>query len=155
MMIEGVTAEYLVELLQRRRVDGVKQYWFMSVAAFRHLRNLKNEEGLYVYDATLNSLVRGDFPPLLGLPVKVDKTGTWEGIDVLCEAAQHDSVDHPKHYTSHPSGIECIQVTEHMGFNLGNAVKYIWRADLKADAIEDLRKARWYIDRELKKRGAE
>ena len=64
----------------------------------------------------------------------------------------HDAVNHPKHYTSHPSGVECIQVTEHMGFNLGNAVKYIWRADLKADAIEDLKKAKWYIERELKRR---
>lgn len=61
----------------------------------------------------------------------------------------HDPVNNPKHYTSHPSGIECIEVTEHMGFNLGNAVKYIWRADLKADAIEDLKKAAWYIDREI------
>ena len=67
---------------------------------------------------------------------------------------QHDAVNHPKHYTSHPRGVECIQVTEHMGFNLGNAMKYIWRADLKADAIEDLRKAKWYIERELLKRGA-
>lgn len=66
----------------------------------------------------------------------------------------HDLVANPRHYTSHPSGIECIQVTEHMGFCLGNAVKYIWRADLKADAIEDLRKAKWYIERELEKRGA-
>ena len=64
----------------------------------------------------------------------------------------HDPVNHPKHYTAHPSGIECIQVTEHMGFNLGNAVKYIWRADLKNDAVEDLRKAKWYIERELQKR---
>ncbi len=64
----------------------------------------------------------------------------------------HDPVNHPKHYTSHPSGIECITITEHMGFNLGNALKYIWRADLKHDAIEDLKKARWYLDRELAKR---
>ena len=64
----------------------------------------------------------------------------------------HDAVNHPKHYTSHPSGVECIQITEHMGFNLGNALKYIWRADLKGDAIEDLKKARWYIERELEKR---
>lgn len=64
-----------------------------------------------------------------------------------------DNVNSPAHYTQHPSGVECIQITEHMGFNLGNAVKYIWRADLKHDAIEDLQKARWYIDRELKKRG--
>lgn len=60
-----------------------------------------------------------------------------------------DPVDHPPHYTAHPSGVECIQVTEHMGFCLGNAVKYIWRADLKNDAIEDLKKARWYIEREI------
>jgi len=63
-----------------------------------------------------------------------------------------DTVNHPKHYTSHPSGIECIQVTEHMGFNLGNAMKYLWRADLKHDAIEDMRKAVWYINREISKR---
>jgi len=64
----------------------------------------------------------------------------------------NDSIHKPKHYTEHPSGIECIQVTEHMGFNLGNAIKYIWRCDLKLDAIEDLKKAKWYIDREISKR---
>lgn len=67
----------------------------------------------------------------------------------------HDAVAHPKHYTAHPSGVECIQITEHMGFNLGNAVKYLWRCDLKQDAIEDLKKARWYIDREIEKRERE
>lgn len=68
------------------------------------------------------------------------------------KSSNNDPVNHPKHYTVHPSGIECIQITEHMGFNLGNAVKYIWRADLKNDALEDLKKARWYIDREIQKR---
>jgi hypothetical protein len=63
-----------------------------------------------------------------------------------------DLVNHPPHYTSHPSGIECIQVVEHMGFNLGNAIKYIWRADEKGDFISDLAKARWYIDREISRR---
>lgn len=63
-----------------------------------------------------------------------------------------DPVNHPKHYTAHPSGVECITVTEHMGFSLGNAVKYIWRADLKNDALEDLKKAKWYIEREIAKR---
>lgn len=66
-----------------------------------------------------------------------------------------DPVNHPPHYTAHPSGVECIQITEHMGFCLGNAVKYIWRADLKHDAIEDLKKARWYIDREISRRTQE
>jgi hypothetical protein len=64
-----------------------------------------------------------------------------------------DNVDRPKHYTSHPSGIECIQITEHMGFCLGNAIKYIWRADLKQNTKEDLEKAIWYINQEMKKRG--
>lgn len=65
---------------------------------------------------------------------------------------KHDAVNHPAHYTQHPSQIECIQITEHMGFCLGNAIKYIWRADLKHDAIEDLRKAVWYIEREIERR---
>ena len=61
-----------------------------------------------------------------------------------------DPVNHPSHYNSHPSGIECIQITAHMNFTLGNAVKYIWRAGLKSDApITDLEKARWYIEREI------
>lgn len=55
----------------------------------------------------------------------------------------------PPHYQDHASGIQCIQITEHMNFCLGNAIKYIWRAGLKNNAIEDLRKARWYIDREI------
>ena len=63
-----------------------------------------------------------------------------------------DMVNDPPHYTSHPSGVECIQITEHMGFNLGNALKYIWRADLKGSAVEDLEKAIFYINRELEKR---
>ena len=67
--------------------------------------------------------------------------------------SEADMVNHPPHYTSHPSGVECIQITEHMGFCVGNAIKYLWRADLKG-GVEDLQKARWYIDRELAKRGA-
>ena len=63
-----------------------------------------------------------------------------------------DPVNNPAHYKSHPSGVECIQITEHMGFNLGNAVKYIWRSDLKNNATEDLRKAAWYINREIERR---
>lgn len=63
-----------------------------------------------------------------------------------------DPVNHPAHYTGHPSGVECIKITEHMNFCLGNALKYIWRAGLKGDAIEDLEKARWYLDREIARR---
>lgn len=66
-----------------------------------------------------------------------------------------DPVNHPKHYTSHPSGVEAITVCEHMGFNLGNAMKYLWRADEKGSALQDLQKARWYLNREIAKRGGE
>ena len=62
-----------------------------------------------------------------------------------------DLVNHPPHYTSHPSGIECIQISEHMGFNLGNAIKYIWRADMKGGE-QDLQKAVFYINREIQRR---
>lgn len=64
-------------------------------------------------------------------------------------APDHNPVNHPKHYTSHPSGVECITITQHMGFNLGNAFKYIWRADLKGNSLEDLRKAKFYLDVEI------
>ena len=63
----------------------------------------------------------------------------------------HDPVNHPTHYTAHPSGIECIEITRHMGFNLGNAIKYVWRADLK-NGTEDLEKAVWYLQDEIAKR---
>lgn len=64
-----------------------------------------------------------------------------------------DQVNHPAHYTAHPSGIEAIQITRHMNFNLGNAIKYIWRAGIKNEGkhIEDLKKAIFYINDEIKR----
>lgn len=68
----------------------------------------------------------------------------------------NDAVNHPKHYTSHPSGIEAITITEHMNFNVGNVMKYLWRAGLKAkDPVEDLQKAVWYANREIQRLQAE
>ena len=66
-----------------------------------------------------------------------------------------DPVNHPKHYNSSPAKcecgrrIECIDIAQHMSFALGNVQKYIWRAGEKGDKIEDLKKARWYLDREI------
>lgn len=60
------------------------------------------------------------------------------------------TVDHPEHY-QHPSGVECIDVVEHLPFNVGNAIKYLWRAGRKGDVLEDLRKAEWYVAREIKR----
>jgi len=66
-------------------------------------------------------------------------------------AAPHDPVHHPSHYTSHPSGVECIDVAEHWTFCLGNALKYLWRAGSKGDTVEDLEKSVWYIRREIER----
>lgn len=80
-----------------------------------------------------------------------------------------DMVNHPPHYTSDPSGVECITITRHRSFNVGNAIKYLWRAGLKleqpmpveglpdhlvrkvsiAKTVEDLRKAIFYITDEI------
>lgn len=59
------------------------------------------------------------------------------------------AVNHPKHYTKHLSGIECIEITRHMNFNKGNAIKYVWRAGDKGNEIEDLQKAIWYLNDEI------
>ena len=63
-----------------------------------------------------------------------------------------DPINHPKHYGAHPTGVKCIDIIEHFSFNVGSAVKYLWRAGLKDDnpKITDLQKARWYIDRAIK-----
>lgn len=56
----------------------------------------------------------------------------------------------PSHYTSHPSGVECIEIARHHNFNVGNTIKYLWRAGLKHDdVLEDLQKARWYLQDEI------
>lgn len=96
--------------------------------------------------------------------LKLDK------IAKIVEKVMNDPVNHPQHYNSHPSGVECITITEHMSFNVGNAIKYLWRAGLKTGPqppmemgagkvffisseqhLEDLKKAAWYINREIEK----
>jgi hypothetical protein len=70
-----------------------------------------------------------------------------------------DIVNHPPHYTSDPSGVECIQITRHRNYNIGNAIKYLWRAGLKSDPkqsaiekqVEDLQKAVFYIHDEIRR----
>lgn len=96
-------------------------------------------------------------------PMKYDFKGTAvEGVPgdyincvptvVATSCKSNDPVNHPAHYTAHPSGIECIEVTRHFNFNLGNAIKYIWRNGLKSKTpVEDLKKAIWYLTDELKR----
>lgn len=65
----------------------------------------------------------------------------------------YETVVHPKHYNSHPSGVECIRIIEPMTFNVGSAMKYLWRAGLKPgeDTLRDLKKAAEYIQFEIER----
>ena len=122
------------------------------------------EVGDRVYDNEVNAGVIVDGPNELNeFLVRYDNPrygNTWSYSDDLrfCTAApvaadSQDQVNHPAHYTSDPSGIECIQITRWRNFNVGNAIKYLWRAGLKdSDAhIEDLRKAVFYINDEIER----
>ena len=85
--------------------------------------------------------------------VKDSVSGQTVNIATNTQRAEVDMVNHPPHYTKHPSGVECIQVTEHMNFNLGNVIKYIWRCDEKHEVpIQDLEKAEFYLKREITRR---
>lgn len=124
------------DVFDLRRADAEATLELMSAKSGTEVIATKGDDGVWTVSIITQGGYRGHY---------------W---DTFMKAKNMtDQVEHPSHYTSHPSGVECIQVTEHMGFNLGNAIKYIWRADLKHDAIEDLRKAKWYIERELMRRG--
>jgi hypothetical protein len=62
------------------------------------------------------------------------------------------AVEHPAHYNKHPSGIECIDIAEAFSFNLGNVIKYVFRAGFKDNEVQDLEKAAWYLRREISRR---
>lgn len=74
-----------------------------------------------------------------------------EAMDLLDKG--REVVNHPSHYNADPSGIECIEIVRHRNFNIGNAIKYLWRAGLKDGNkdVQDLKKAIWYIEDEIKR----
>ena len=82
--------------------------------------------------------------------VMIDENGIICGFGGFTSTLD-DAVNHPKHYTSDESGIECIEVSENWSFCLGNALKYLWRNGKKdgEPSIKDLEKAKWYIQREI------
>jgi hypothetical protein len=136
------------------------------VQAYRELGGIwpSNDDKRFLYYNPNVGYVTQSFPPTtaemsrdyVGHKDEFDLNSdhSWTRLKPLTKVAnQPDAVNHPPHYTSHPSGVECIQVTEHMNFCLGNAVKYLWRAGVKSSSthLEDLRKARWYIDREIQR----
>lgn len=79
------------------------------------------------------------------------KKGTTDTrLEIIC---MYDEIAKPRHYNVHPSGVECIQITEWANFCLGNVIKYVWRAGEKegTNSLTDLRKARWYLTREIER----
>ena len=88
-----------------------------------------------------------------------DKEYFASTFETVAPKKEEDKVNHPSWYTKHPSGVECIDITEHHDFCIGNAIKYLWRAGLKTEQgisdsskeIEDLEKAVWYINRKIQK----
>lgn len=125
--------------------------------SFAKASEMREELERYKIEAALERAMTDEFfcgrepeklPPLSGPVTMADGT-------VL---VPHDSVNHPSHYAANGptcphcgSTIECITITEGMGFCLGNTFKYIWRKDSKGNALEDLKKARWYLDREIQR----
>lgn len=93
-------------------------------------------------------------------PVYMDDSYIKKYFDKVLQPSliNYDNVNHPKHYNSHPSGVECIDIVRHHDFSIGNAIKYLWRAGLKNDTsltkkekeIEDLNKAIFYINDKIK-----
>lgn len=81
-------------------------------------------------------------PPATHAPEVAAPSGTID--------AAEDAIN-PSHYRRHPSGIECIEVVRHCNFNIGNSIKYLWRYLDKGDPVENLKKAQWYIDDEIRR----
>lgn len=81
------------------------------------------------------------------------KNENLEGKQIGMPSNKLEMVNHPKHYNTHPSGVECLDIVRHHNFNVGNVIKYCWRAGLKHEEgkgdlvkqIEDLRKAEFYL----------
>lgn len=140
--LEGVTAT-----LQGHSDD----FWYGYVDSPRK----ENYRQWNLLTGLMRGLERVDGPPHL-TPYLADEPEPRKSIDDIMQSINDelskpaDPINPPR-YQQHPSGVECIQVTEHMSFCVGNAVKYLWRAGLKGDAVEDLRKAAWYIGREIER----
>jgi hypothetical protein len=117
-----------------------------------------------VYGDVGNDEKKHFFPDFRAYEVSGEKLGY-----VLVEeednhlSPNEDSVNHPSHYTSDKSGVECIEITRHRNFNIGAAIKYLWRAGLKEDSsldnlekeIQDLEKAIFHIKDEIKRKRGE
>lgn len=133
----------------------------MIIEAGKYYLNRRGEKlGPAVHDKNCK-LYEWDLMDVYGHRVGYTKDGRWLHTgdqslnDLVAEYEANDPrkdadpVNNPYHYSGHPSGVECIQITEHMSFCRGNAMKYLWRAGDKDNEVQDLEKAIWYLQREI------
>jgi Protein of unknwon function (DUF3310) len=85
-----------------------------------------------------------------GIQKEADRLGVLLGADP--DMVRGGAVNHPTHYNDHPSGVEAIDIIEEFPFNIGTAIKYLWRCGLKEAPMRELKKARWYVEREIQRR---
>lgn len=108
---------------------------------------------------TTGVLINTHAASLTNLKDALDTTEVSPAFSIDTKENNSDNVNHPKHYTQHPSGIECIEITQWYNFCIGNAIKYLWRNGIKTEQgmsnkekqIEDLKKAIWYINKEIER----
>jgi hypothetical protein len=106
----------------------------------------------YMWKEDENSLYHNTNPiHVYGPPPYIPRVNNKDIFIVKEEDLKSETVNHPKHYNSHPSGVECIDIIEHYGFNIGNVIKYLWRAGLKGydTELQDCKKALWYLQRHI------
>lgn len=142
--VEG-RPELCVEHMARRAQEAEAAEKLAGAAMTRAEAKADAEQAMRAAQEPVTERLYADEEGIVRLPDLVQE-------EIAAAARLLDMVNHPPHYTAHPSGVECITITEHMGFNVGNAVKYLWRADEKGNAVEDLQKAAWYVAREIERR---
>lgn len=111
-------------------------------------------DGFWCYSDHYPSTKRPEGYNVVHLPDDIDSDGAiTEYLAFMNDTPlvrEHDPVDHPKHYTSHPSGIEPIEITRYEDFLTGNVIKYVMRHRYKNRPVEDLKKARFYLDERIR-----
>jgi hypothetical protein len=133
------------------KLGVAKSYAYVLMSKARKLNKESKPEGKLLYRLTGTQAIMAH---KLGIPIEdyAKAEGEVVGIapdPVKFEPVKADPVNHPAHYTT--GGIETIDFIEakKLGYNLGNVVKYITRSGLKGNQLEDLRKAQWYLSREI------
>ena len=143
-----VTSKDIVfKYIAKKVVKGCRPITTEEIEKKLHMAVEVTDRAILVFDDPSNIDIKGIYRRVKN--VDIDDTD---------DNNKSDNVEHPSHYTSHPSGVECITVARHFCFDIGNAIKYLWRAGLKKEQgmsnldkeIEDCNKAIWYIKDHVK-----